>query len=124
MSDPSAIMIAALTAAVTLSFTRLVRAEGLGAALAHWQPWTLLALGLAGLLLSASAFQAGTLAASLPIMDTVEPASGVLLGTLLFGEHLAASPAGAVLQLAGAAAAFAGIVLLGRVAPRQLLEAR
>ena len=113
-----------LTAAVTLSFTRLVRAEGLGAALAHWQPWVLLALGLAGLLLSASAFQAGTLAASLPIMDTVEPASGVLLGTLLFGEHLAASPAGAVLQLAGGAAAFAGIALLGKSPPRQLLEAR
>ena len=113
-----------LTAAVTLSFTRLVRAEGLGAALAHWQPWALLALGLAGLLLSASAFQAGALAASLPIMDTVEPASGVLLGTLLFGEHLAASPAGAVLQLAGGAAAFAGIALLGKSPPRQLLEAR
>ena len=112
-----------LTAAVTLSFTRLVRAEGLGASLAHWQPWALLALGLAGLLLSASAFQAGALAASLPIMDTVEPASGVLLGTLLFGEHLAASPAGAVLQLAGGAAAFAGIALLGKFAPRRLLEA-
>jgi hypothetical protein len=57
-------------------------------------------------------------------MDTVEPASGVLLGTLLFGEHLAASPAGAALQLAGGAAAFAGIALLGKSASRQLLEAR
>ena len=105
-----------LPAAVTLSFTRLLRAGGPGACLAHWQPWALLALGTAGLLLSASAFQAGALAASLPVMDTVEPASGVLLGTLLFGEHLAASPAGAVVQLAGAAAAFAGIAVLGRSA--------
>jgi len=105
-----------LSAAVTLSLTRLVRAVGPGGALAHWQPWTLLALGLIGLLLSANAFQGGELAASLPVMDTVEPASGVLLGTLLFGEHLAASPAGIVAQLAGAAAAIAGITLLGRYA--------
>jgi len=105
-----------LTAAVTLSFTRLLRAIGPGATLAHWQPWALLALGTAGLLLSASAFQAGALAASLPVMDTVEPVSGVLLGTLLFGERLATSPAGLTIQLAGAVAAIAGIALLGRYA--------
>jgi drug/metabolite transporter (DMT)-like permease len=105
-----------LTAAVTLSLTRLVRAVGPGATLAHWQPWALLALGTAGLLLSAGAFQAGALAASLPVMDTVEPAAGVLLGTLLFEERLAASPAGIAVQLAGAAAAVAGITLLGRYA--------
>jgi drug/metabolite transporter (DMT)-like permease len=103
-----------LTAAVTISLTRLLRVVGPGATLAHWQPWVLLALGAAGLLLSASAFQAGTLAASLPVMDTVEPVSGVLLGTLLFGERLAVSPAGITLQLAGALAAIAGIALLGR----------
>ena len=105
-----------LTAAVTLSLSRLVRAVGAGGTLAHWQPWALLALGLAGLLLSANAFQAGALAASLPVMDTVEPVCGVLLGTLLFGERLAASPAGITLQLAGAAAAIAGITVLGRYA--------
>lgn len=70
--------------------------------------------GTAGLLLSASAFQAGPLATSLPVMDTVEPVSGVLLGTLLFGERLAGSPAGIVVPLAGAAAAIAGIALLSR----------
>jgi len=105
-----------LTAAVTLSLTRLLRAAGPGATLAHWQPWALLALGTTGLLLSASAFQAGALGASLPVMDTVEPVSGVLLGTLLFGEQLATSPAGFTVQLAGAAAAIAGITLLGRYA--------
>ncbi|HUK68704.1 MAG TPA: DMT family transporter [Streptosporangiaceae bacterium] len=106
-----------LTAAVTLSFTRLLRAAGPGASLAHWQPWAMLALGTAGLLLSANAFQAGALAASLPIMDTVEPTSGVLIGTLLFGEHLAASPVGVAVQLTGAAAAFAGITLVSQSAP-------
>jgi hypothetical protein len=101
---------------VTLSLTRMLRAGSAGAALGHWQLWALLVLGTTGLLLSASAFQAGALAASLPIMDTVEPATGVLIGTLVFGEQLAASPAGVAVQLMGAVAALAGIALLGRYA--------
>ena len=44
----------------------------------------------------------------------VEPISAVLLGTLVFGERLATSPAGPALQLAGAAAAVADIMMLGR----------
>lgn len=103
-----------LTAAVTLSLSRRLRASGLASIFGHWQPWALLALGAAGLLLSAAAFQAGPLAASLPVMDTVEPVSAVLVGTLLFGEQLAASPTGLALQLAAATAAVAGIILLGR----------
>jgi drug/metabolite transporter (DMT)-like permease len=102
-----------LTAALTLSLARLLR-EGQGSIFGQWQLWALLVLGIIGLLLSASAFQAGALPASLPIMDTVEPLSAVLIGTLAFGERLAASPAGLMAQLAGAVSAVAGIILLGR----------
>jgi len=66
-------VIVGLTAAVTLSFSRLLRDLGLTGILAHWQPWALIALGLAGVLLSQSAYQAGALAASLRIIDTLEP---------------------------------------------------
>lgn len=113
-----------LTAAVTLSLTRLVRAEGLWAALAHWQPWALAGLGLAGLALTMGAFQAGMLGASLPVIDTVEPVSGVLIGTFVFGEHLAATPAGLGLQAVAAAAAVTGIALLGLGAPGSRSPAR
>ena len=106
-------LIYGLTAAVTLSMTRLVRAEGLWPALVHWQPWALAGLGLSGLALTMGAFQAGALGASLPVIDTVEPVAGVLIGTVVFGEHLAVGPAGLAVQAAGAAAAVAGIVLLG-----------
>jgi drug/metabolite transporter (DMT)-like permease len=105
-----------MTAAVTLSLTRLVRAEGLWSALMHWQPWALAGLGLAGLALTMGAFQAGALGASLPVIDTVEPVSGVLIGTFVFAEPLAATPAGLGLQAAGALAAVAGIALLGSAA--------
>lgn len=103
-----------LTAAVTLSLARLLRDRGLAPILGHWQPWALPALGTAGLLLSAGAYQAGPLAASLPVMDTVEPVSGVLIATMIFGERLAASPAGLALQLAAAAVAVTGITVLAR----------
>jgi len=103
-----------LTAAVTLSFSRQLRFGGLGTILAHWQPWVLIVLGIAGVLLSASAYQAGALRTSLPIMDTLEPVSAVLIGTAVFGERLASSPGGLAVQLCAAATAVAGIVVLGR----------
>jgi drug/metabolite transporter (DMT)-like permease len=103
-----------LTAAVTLSLTRVLRHGGAWSLLTHWQPWALLVLGVAGLSLSASAYQAGALAASLPIMDTVEPVFAVLLGTLVFGERLATSIGGLALQVTAGAAATVGIVLVGR----------
>jgi drug/metabolite transporter (DMT)-like permease len=108
-----------LLAAVTLSFTRLLRGPGLAAALGHWQPWALIALGVIGLLLSQSAFQSGALTASLPVIDTLEPISGVLIGVLIFDERLAASSVLLMAQLAGAVAAVVGIMLLtpGRPEP-------
>jgi drug/metabolite transporter (DMT)-like permease len=103
-----------MTAAVTLSLTRIVRFGDGTTILAHWQPWALLALGATGLLLSATAYKAGALRASLPIMDTVEPVSAVLVGTVVFGERLATSPAMLGLQAAAATGAVVGIVLLAR----------
>jgi drug/metabolite transporter (DMT)-like permease len=109
-----------LTAAVTLSFTRLLRDAGIGSVLGSWQPWALVSLGAAGLTLSLSAFQAGVLAASLPIIDTVEPIVGVLIGIVVFGERLAASPGGLVIQVGAAAMAVVGIGLLGGRSPASI----
>ncbi len=104
-----------MTAAVTLSTTRLLSRDGLSV-LGRWQPWALLVLGGTGLLLSMAAFQAGPLAATLPVMDSAEPVSGVLIGALVLGERLTASPAVLAVQLAAGAAAVGGILLLGRAA--------
>jgi len=102
-----------MTAAVTLSLTRL-RFGDMATLLSHWQPYAVVILGISSLLLSATAFKAGPLKASLPIMDTVEPVSGVLIGTAVFGERLATSPSGLTLQLAAAVVAVTGIIMLGR----------
>ena len=101
-----------LTAAVTLSASRLLRDIGPAATLGHWQPWALITLGLAGLVFSQSAYQAGQLTASLPIIDTLEPISGVVIGTAVFHEHLATSPYMLAIQFSGAAIAISGIALL------------
>ncbi len=101
-----------LTAAVTLSFTRLLGEVGLIPALDSWEPWTLIALGVTGMLLSVAAYQAGSLAASLPVIDTVEPIASVLIGTMVFGEELAGSAGSMVVQFTAAAVAATGIVLL------------
>ena len=101
-----------LTAAVTLSASRLFRDVPAAQFPGHWQPWALIALGLTGLLLAQTAFQAAPLTASLPVIATLEPISGVLIGTVVFHERLAASAFALAVQLSAAAAAVAGIILL------------
>lgn len=101
-----------LTAAVTLSAARLFRDAPAAEFLGHWQPWALMTLGLTGLLLAQTAFRAAPLTASLPVIATLEPIAGVVIGTVVFRERLATSPFTLALQLCGAALAVAGIVLL------------
>ncbi len=102
-----------LTAAVTASFARSLRQDGLGSIFGHWEPWVLIWLGITGILLSTGAFQASALSSSLPIIDTVEPVSGVLIGAVIFDERLATSFSGLLVQFLAAGVAVAGIALLG-----------
>ena len=83
------------------------------AALAHWEPYALIVVGVSGLLLVQSAYQAGPLAISLPVIDTVEPVGSVWMGAAVFSEPLATSWKLAV-QIVGGALAIAGILILSR----------
>ncbi|MGH9128157.1 MAG: hypothetical protein ACRDY2_04125, partial [Acidimicrobiales bacterium] len=49
--------------------------------------------GLASLVIAQSAFQAGPLRASLPILSVLDPVVSILIGALAFGEAIATSPA-------------------------------
>ncbi|WP_418955604.1 DMT family transporter [Streptomyces tritici] len=110
---------AALTLAVLDGLTRSTagrfRTDGFEA-LFHWEPYALIAVGVTSLVLSQSAFQAGSLAISLPIIDTLEPIGAVAIGVAVFGEQLALTAWALTIQMVGAAAAVTGIVLLGRSA--------
>ena len=68
---------------------------------------------LVGGLFGQKCFNAGPLSLSLPVVDAVEPAAAVVLAVVVFHKSLARSPWELALQLAGAATAVTGIVLLG-----------
>jgi hypothetical protein len=105
-------LLLALLDALTKSAAGLFRDEGLRA-LTHWEPYALIAVGSAGLILVQSSYQAGSLAVSLPVLDTVEPVGSVVMGAAVFQEPLATGWALGG-QAAAGALAIAVIVILSR----------
>ncbi|MCD0486026.1 hypothetical protein LO771_27480 [Streptacidiphilus sp. ASG 303] len=82
--------------------------------LGRWQPYALLPVGVLGLLLARSSFQAGSPALALPVVDTLEPVGSVLVGAAVLHERPAPSAAFLAVQGLGAAPAVAGIAVLDR----------
>ena len=70
--------------------------------LGHWQLYALLFASVIGLVLNQSAFQAGHVAASLPVISVINPVLSSAMGILLFGEHLDAHGLVASLVAGGA----------------------
>ncbi|MFI8100752.1 DMT family transporter [Streptomyces sp. NPDC086023] len=103
----------ALLDSVTKSAAGRFRTEGFEA-VGHWEPYTVVLVGVIGLILSQSAYQAGSLAISLPLIDCLEPVGAVLIGVAVFGEQLATSTWALAVQALGAATAVTGIVILDR----------
>ncbi|HJT04014.1 MAG TPA: DMT family transporter [Pseudonocardiaceae bacterium] len=79
----------------------------IGHTFATWQPYALIVASFTGLFLVQNAYQAGPLAASMPVMDAVLPMVSIGLGVGLFGEHIRTTWFG----LAGAAAGFVALVI-------------
>ena len=71
-------MIYAFVNAVTKSGVDLLTSRGAGV-LATWEPYALMAAGILSGLFGQSAFNAGPLSLSLPVIDTVEPVCSVIL---------------------------------------------
>ncbi len=97
--------------ALTKSTVDIITARGTGV-LVTWEPYALLGAAVLGALFGQSAFGAGALSLSLPVIDTLEPVSAVVIGTVVFGERLASSPGQLAFQLLGGAVAVAGIAVL------------
>ncbi|MGI8666695.1 MAG: DMT family transporter [Jatrophihabitans sp.] len=66
--------------------------HGPWAALTSWQLYTVIVVGAIGLLLSQLAFQAGPLTASLPAIATVDPLLSIVVGVLVYDEHIHRGP--------------------------------
>jgi drug/metabolite transporter (DMT)-like permease len=102
-----------LLAALTKASTHLL-GEGAATFFTSWQPYAMAVVALAGAIVQQSAFQAGPLPASLPVMDAVEPTVAVCIGVFAFNEHVGTAPLSLAVQAAGVCALLAGIVVLDR----------
>jgi threonine/homoserine efflux transporter RhtA len=71
-------------------------------------------VGVVSTLLQQSAFHAGSLQMSVPTMLVLEPVVAVLLGSLVFGEHLTVSGVRTVALPIAIAAMVAATIALGR----------
>ena len=82
------------------------------ALLTTWPGYSLIGASLVGLWLMESAFNAAPLHASLPAISAAEPAAGILLGILVFGDAVRVSPVMIGVQIAGLLALVAGVLIL------------
>lgn len=88
--------------------------QGAAAFFGHFEAYAIVAIGSLGFLCSQSAYQAASLASSLPFVVVVEPTVAVLIGATALGEHLALAGGAALFEAAGVCAGVAGVVLLTR----------
>ena len=102
-----------LLAALTKSSTHLL-GEGAVTFFTSWQPYAMAGVAVCGAIVQQSAFQAGPLAASVPVMDAVEPTTAVLIGVFAFNESLATSAPALALEALGIVLLLTGILVLDR----------
>lgn len=101
------------TAAITERTSHLL-AISLGHALGDWSPYVLVLASIGGLLLNQSAFQAGDLKWSLPVITVLEPLVAILIGQTLFHEHLATGALHVTGETVGLASMVVGVLVLAK----------
>jgi drug/metabolite transporter (DMT)-like permease len=102
-----------LTAALTKSVAHLL-GIGVGRLLGSWELYVLILAGVVGMVLAQSAFQAGPLDASLPVLTVVDPVVSITIGALAFSEGLRTGKVSSVLEIVGILAMTGGVFLLSR----------
>jgi drug/metabolite transporter (DMT)-like permease len=103
-----------LVAVLTKVSTHRFAVHGLHGLLTVPAPYLLVALAVTVTILQQSAFHAGALQASVPIMLVGEPIVAVLLGVVVLGEYLVVHDASAAILAVAVAAMTAATIALGR----------
>jgi drug/metabolite transporter (DMT)-like permease len=102
-----------VTAALTKTSSHLLDKSFVALA-TSWQPYALLVVGIAGMVIAQSAFQAGSLGASLPTMTVVDPVVSIVIGALAFGESIAAGTGDVAVEVVALLVMSGGVFLLAR----------
>jgi drug/metabolite transporter (DMT)-like permease len=82
--------------------------------LTHWPGYATVLASIIGLWLMQNAFNAAPLHASLPAVTAGEPAAGIVLGVVVFGDVIHITPLLLAIQAAGIAAMVGGVILVAR----------
>lgn len=106
-------LVFALVDALTKAVVELIGSRGV-ATLTRWEPYALLLAGLTGIVLGQSVYRSGSLFVSLPVIDSVEPLGGVVIGVTAFGEQIARSPAVLASQMVAGLIVVVGMAVLRR----------
>ena len=96
---------------LTKAVTHLLSSD-VARAFVTWQVYVTIGVGIAALTVSQSAYQAGPLAYSMPFIGVLEPLVAVVIGDVVLGEAVRLTETQFVLELAAAAVACLGILLL------------
>jgi drug/metabolite transporter (DMT)-like permease len=110
----AAAMTYGITAALTKAAAHLYGSGGIPELVTSWEAYALIGFGLLGMLLAQSAFQAGPLDASLPVLTVVDPIVSIFIGALALGEGIASGWGPTVLEGIGLAVVTVGVFVLSR----------
>jgi drug/metabolite transporter (DMT)-like permease len=97
--------------------TDTLQLHGLLGVFDHWPLYALVVTGILGAVLTQAAFNAGPLSASQPALLIVDPLASIVLGVLIFGEHLNATVSALVGAVFALLVVCFGVVLMSRWAP-------
>jgi drug/metabolite transporter (DMT)-like permease len=92
--------------------TTYLATKGVGHVFTSWQPYAAIGVGIASLVISQSAYQAGPLAYSMPFVGVFEPMVAVLIGETILNEQIQLSAPLLAAEVLAAGIAVMGIVLL------------
>ena len=100
--------------AATTSLTWQVLEHGVLHALSSWEPYAVAVSGIAGILLTQSAFSSGVLRLSLPTLTVVQPLVAIAIGLLLFGERINSHGLAPLWEILGLLAMTVGVFALAQ----------
>ncbi len=112
---------AALVWSVDASFvkqlTDTLHHHGLVGVFVHWPLYALVVTAILGGVLTQAAFDAGPLSASQPALLIVDPLASIVLGVLIFGEHVDSTGPALIGAVSGLLVMCLGVALTSRWAP-------
>lgn len=97
---------------VTGGLVKLAAAHG--SLLAAWPAWVVVVTGLSGVVLNQRAYRAGSLSASMPLLNIVDVLVAIGFGILVFGEVPAHTPAALVVEASALLLMLIGLRRLAR----------